>query len=47
MLQLYWSYLIRLPLTFHYVLGVYIFIIHFEGLSLMPETTKILNFPEN
>ena len=40
-------FLIGLPLSFHYVLGVDIFIIHFSNLSLNSETITALNLPEN
>ena len=32
------------PLFFHYVLGVYIFIIHFSNLSLKPQAIPTLNY---
>ena len=40
-------FLIGLPLSFHYVLGVDILIIHFPHLSLNSETIAALNLPEN
>ena len=36
-------FLIGLPLSFHYVLGFHIFIIHFSKLSLMTGTIQSLN----
>ena len=39
-------FLISLPLSFHYVLGVCIFIIHFSKLSPMPGTILALNLSD-
>ena len=36
-------FLIGLPLSFHYVLGFHIFILHFSKLSLMTGTIQSLN----
>ena len=40
-------FLIDLPLSFHYVLGVYLFIVHFAKLSLMPGIIPTLNYQKN
>ena len=39
-------FLIGLSLSFHYVLGVHIFIIHVSQLSLMTGTIQALNLTE-
>ena len=40
-------FFIGLPVSFHYGLGVYIFIIHFSKLSLTTEKIKAPNLLEN
>ena len=39
-------FLIGFPLSFHFVLGIYIYVIDFSKLSLMPETIPAIDLPE-